>query len=50
VKLAPSENPAYADLRCDIGEAGDHDNGNPLFLDFFPNRSAATCAGASGGS
>jgi hypothetical protein len=49
VKLAASQNPSYADLRCDVGEASDHDHGNSLFLDFLPDRSAATCAGSSGG-
>lgn len=50
VKLAPSQDPADADLRCDVGEARDHDHRNPFFFDFFPDRSAATGAGASGGS
>src|SRR5262245_29260673 len=49
VKLAPSQNPSYAHLRCDIGEASDYYHGNSFFLDFFPDRSTATCAGSSGG-
>jgi hypothetical protein len=49
VKLASAQNPTNADLRRDIGKAGNYDYGNSFFLDFFPDRSAATCAGSSGG-
>jgi hypothetical protein len=49
VKLIASQNPPYPNLRCDVGEASDYHHGNSLFLDFFPDRSAATCAGSSGG-
>jgi hypothetical protein len=49
VKLASAEDSTYANLRCDVGQASDHYHGNSLFLDFLSDRSAATCAGASGG-
>ena len=48
VKLVASHNPSHSNLRGDVGEASDHHHGNSLFLDFFCDRSAATCAGSSG--
>lgn len=47
MKLVPTDNPADADLRGDVGQTGDQHDGNALFLDLLRDRSAATRAGAS---
>ena len=49
MKLVSAQNPSYTNLRRYVGEAGDEYYGNSFFLDFFPDRSAATCSGSSGG-
>src|SRR2546425_5293284 len=44
MKLASSQNPSYPNLSRNVRETSNQHHRNSLFLDFFSNRSAATCA------
>ena len=48
VKLVAAENSADSNLRCDVGEAGDENDGNAFQFDLSSDRSAATSTGSSG--
>jgi hypothetical protein len=49
VKLVAAENSSHADLRSNIGKAGDEHHGDAFHFDLSTDRSAATSAGSSSG-